>query len=180
MEECGFIRKYIPFEKLEREAVYQLIDFYTLFYFNFIFNKDVSKDNYWAITSKTQQYRAWSGYAFEQVCSMHLPQIKKELGISGIMSNAASWRNKNAQIDLLIDRNDQVINICEMKFSINAFTIDKKYADNLRNKIGSFIAQTKTKKSVMLTMVTTYGITDNAYASQLVDKSITMEALFVK
>ena len=111
---------------------------------------------------------------------MHLPQIKKELGISGIMSIAASWRNKNAQIDLLIDRNDQVINICEMKFSINAFTIDKKYADNLRNKIGSFITQTKTKKSVMLTMLTTYGLTNNAHALQLVDNNLTMEGLFVK
>ena len=111
---------------------------------------------------------------------MHLPQIKIELGIAGIMSNAASWRNKDAQIDLLIDRNDQVINICEMKFSINSFTIDKKYADNLRNKIGSFITQTKTKKSVFLTLVTTYGVTDNAYASQLVDNSLTMDALFMK
>jgi uncharacterized protein len=180
LEECGFIRKYIPFDKMQRDAVYQLVDFYTLFYFNFIFNKDVSKDNYWAITSKTPQYRAWSGYAFEQVCTMHLPQIKKELGIAGIMSNAASWRNKDAQIDLLIDRNDQVINICEMKFSINSFTIDKKYADNLRNKIGSFTTQTKTKKAVFLTLVTTYGLTNNPYASQLVDNSLTMDALFVK
>lgn len=180
LEECGFIRKYIPFDKMERDAVYQLIDFYTLFYFNFIFNKATAKNNYWTITSKTPQYRAWSGYAFEQVCSMHLPQIKKELGISGIISNAASWRNKDAQIDLLIDRNDQVINICEMKFSINSFTIDKKYADNLRNKIGSFIAQTKTKKAIFLTMVTTYGITNNAHAAQLVDNSLTMDSLFVK
>ncbi len=180
LEECGFIRKYIPFDKKERDAVYQLIDFYTLFYFNFIFNKDITKDNYWAIISKTPQYRAWSGYAFEQVCTTHLSQIKKELGIAGIMSNAASWRNKDAQIDLLIDRNDQVINICEMKFSINSFTIDKKYADNLRNKIGSFTTQTKTKKSVFLTLVTTYGVTENAYASQLVDNSLTIDALFIK
>jgi uncharacterized protein len=180
LEQCGFIRKYIPFDKKERDTLYQITDFYTLFYFNFIFNKDVSKDNYWAITSKTPQYRAWSGYAFEQVCTMHLPQIKKELGIAGIMSNAASWRNKNAQIDLLIDRNDQVINICEMKFSINSFTIDKKYADNLRNKIGSFTTQSKTRKAVFLTLVTTYGVTDNAYSSQLVDNTITMDALFIK
>jgi uncharacterized protein len=180
LEECGFIRKYIPFDKMERDALYQLTDFYTLFYFNFIFNKDVSKENYWAITSKTPQYRAWSGYAFEQVCSMHLPQIKKELGISGIMSNTASWRSKDAQIDLLIDRNDQVINICEMMFSINAFTIDKKYAENLRNKIGNLIAQTRTKKAIFLTLITTYGITDNAYATQLVDNNITIEALFTK
>ena len=178
LEQSGFIRKYIPYGNKKKEALYQITDFYTLFYFNFIYNKNTEKDNYWITAANSSKGNAWKGYSFEQLCMLHLPQMKKALGINGIESDVASWRNANAQIDVLIDRNDRAINICEMKFSINKFTIDKKYAENLRNKIGEFKAQTKTRKSVFLTLVTTYGITPNSYASQLVTNSITMDALF--
>ena len=180
LEQSGFIRKYIPYGYKKKDALYQITDFYTLFYFNFIYDKNTDKDNYWITAADSSKGNAWKGYSFEQLCMLHLPQMKKALGISGIESDVASWRNANAQIDVLIDRNDRAINICEMKFSINKFTIDKKYAENLRNKIGEFKAQTKTRKSVFLTLVTTYGITPNAYASQLVTNSITMDALFEK
>ena len=180
LEQSGFIRKYIPYGFKKKDALYQITDFYTLFYFNFIYDKNTEKDNYWITAADSSKGNAWKGYSFEQLCMLHLPQMKKALGISGIESDVASWRNANAQIDVLIDRNDRAINICEMKFSINKFTIDKKYAENLRNKIGEFKAQTKTRKSVFLTLVTTYGITPNAYASQLVTNSITMDALFEK
>ena len=128
-------------------------------------------------------HRTWSGYAFEQVCLAHVLQIKNKLGISGIHSNIASWRSKEtvpgAQIDLLIDRNDGVINLCEMKYSIYPFTIDKKYSETLRNKIGSFKQETKTRKSIFLTMITTFGIKQNEYAG-MVQNQLTMSDLFQK
>jgi hypothetical protein len=105
------------------------------------------------------------------------------LGINGVQSNVATWRSRNAikgaQIDLLIDRKDQVITICEMKFSINEFTIDKSYATNLRNKMGCFKSETKTKSATHLCMLTTYGVKDNAYANELLQNNLTMDCLFV-
>jgi uncharacterized protein len=182
LEQCSFIRKYIPYGRKTKDALYQLTDFYTLFYFNFIHNKKTNKDNYWVTTADSPKGKSWAGYAFEQICATHLPQLKKELGINGIQTDVASWRSKNAtsnvQIDLIIDRNDQSINICEIKFSINTFIIDKKYAENLRNKIGTFKEQTKTRKSVFLTFITTYGVAINSYATQLVTNNITMDAMF--
>ena len=101
----------------------------------------------------------------------HLLQIKKALGISGILSSAASWRSitsKNGvQIDLVIDRNDQTINLCEMKFSINKFIIDKKCDEELRNKVGTFRSETKTRKAVFMTLITTFGLQENKYSGNV-------------
>ena len=112
--------------------------------------------------------KAWSGYAFEQVCLAHTEQIKKALGISGISTEESAWRSSQskygAQIDLVIDRRDGVINICEMKFSTGPFSIDKKYNTELRNKITSFKTETRTKKALFLTMITTYGLQPNSYS----------------
>ncbi len=181
LEESGFIRKYTPFGKNKRESLYQLSDFYTLFYFNFIQNSHVNDTNNWLNTIDSPKQRAWSGYAYEQVCLYHINQIKNALGISGVETFTSAWRSKTkvngAQIDLVIDRRDMVINLCEMKFSINEFAIDKKYETELRNKIGIFKTETKTKKSVFLTMLTTFGLQQNAY-SGLTQNSITMDDLF--
>ena len=112
----------------------------------------------------------------------HVWQVKKALGISGVLSSNASWRGKtdekSAQIDLLIDRRDQVINICECKFSLDAFAIDKDYSEKLRSKIHIFKTVTKTKKAVFLTLISTYGIVKNAYANLLVQNEVTMDDLF--
>jgi uncharacterized protein len=182
LEESGFIRKYQPFEKKSRMSLYQLVDAYTLFYFQFIQNKTILDENSWLNNIDSPQYRAWSGYAFEQVCLYHLPQIKVALGISGIYTETSSWRSvvktNGAQIDLVIDRRDHVVNLCEMKFSMNAFAITKSYDTVLRNKVAAFKAATKTKKAVMLTFITTYGLMQNAYAAAIVQNNINMEALF--
>ena len=126
--------------------------------------------------------RAWSGYAFEQICLLHLKQIKKALGIGSVQTLSSAWLGSDgtekAQIDLLIDRRDQVINLCEMKFSINAFTIDKAYADDLRRKIGVFKDSTKTTKAVWLTFISTFGLIQNTHSQSLVHTSLTMDALF--
>jgi AAA+ ATPase superfamily predicted ATPase len=177
LEESTFIRHYQPIGKKTKLTLYQLIDPYSLFYLNFIKKSSTDDDNYWLNMNDTPLYRTWCGYAFEMICLHHIPQIKKALGIAGVQTSVASWHNENAQIDLLIDRKDQVINLCEMKFSINQFVIDKKYAENLRNKVGAFKTATNTRKSVFLTMITTYGIAENKHR-YLVQNIITMGALF--
>jgi uncharacterized protein len=116
------------------------------------------------------------------VCFCHIKNIKSALGIDGIQTEVSSWTSstseKGAQIDLVIERKDQVINVCEMKFSTTPFTITKAYAENLRNKLGAFRLETKTKKAVFLTLITTYGVTENPYKGELVQNEIEMGALF--
>ena len=182
LEESGFIRKYIPFGKKSKNSLYQLVDFYTLFYLKFIQGTSILDKDFWLNAIDNPQHRAWSGYAFEQVCLYHLQQIKQGLGISGIQTQTSSWRStisdNGSQVDLVIDRRDQVVNLCEMKYSINSFIIDKKYAEELRNKIGTFKYETKTKKSVFLTLITTFGIQQNSHSAGLVQNSLTMDILF--
>jgi len=182
LEESGFIRKYSPFGKTKRQSLFQLIDFFSLFHLKFIKNAHFTEEGNWLAALESPVYRAWSGYAFEQVCLAHVPQIKKALGISGIHSRSSSWRSKDvtdgAQIDLLIDRKDHVINLCEIKFSVEPFTISKAYAVNLRNKIGTFKTETDTRKAVWLTMITTFGLKKNKYSGSLVQHDLNMDCLF--
>jgi AAA+ ATPase superfamily predicted ATPase len=129
LEQCSFIRKYNAFEKKRKQLLYQLTDFYTLFYFNFVKENKYNDDNFWTNFTDNPKRRAWSGYSFEQLCLSHVKQIKYKLGIAGVLTSASSWRSEEstpgAQIDLLLDRNDNVINLCEMKFANAAFVIDK-------------------------------------------------------
>ncbi len=181
LEESGFIRKYIAYGKKERNSLYQLTDFYSLFYLKFIKKSSILDENNWINSLDSPAQRAWSGYAFEQICLSHIREIKKALGISGIQTNTSSWISNDrpgAQIDLVIDRRDHVVNICEMKFSLNEFTIDKKYAEELRNKIGVFKTESKTRKSVFLTIITTFGLSKNQYSMSLVQNELTMDILF--
>jgi uncharacterized protein len=184
LEESGFIRKYKPFGKMNRDSLYQLVDFYSLFYFRYIANASLDDDeNYWLNLLDSSSYRAWSGYAFENVCLYHLPQIKKALGISGMHTESASWRSKKAtpaaQIDLVIDRKDNVITICEMKFANSPFEITKAYEANLRNKILAFKSDTKTRKALFVTMITTFGLIKNARAASVVQNEIELNTLFL-
>lgn len=177
LEESNFIRRYKTFGKKKKEGLYQLVDFYSLFYLRFIKNTDEDDESLWLNTLETPTFFAWSGYAFEMVCLHHVAQIKKALGISGVQTSVSTWQSKKAQIDLLIDRKDQVINLCEMKFSISPFTIDKKYSENLNNKSTQFRQATKTEKVLFLTLITTYGIAPNKY-SGMVRNNLDMNVLF--
>ena len=183
LEYCGFIRKYSGYGKKIKEAIYQLVDNYTLFYFKFIRQNKNNDEHFWSASIDSAMHRAWSGLAFERLCMAHIQQIKAGLGISGVLSNIYSWRKEadeygsGAQIDLLIDRNDQVINICEMKYSLSEFSIDAEYERNLRNKKSAFIDATHTRKAVHLTMVTTYGVRQNSH-SGIVQNVITLDDLF--
>ncbi|OQP55844.1 ATPase [Niastella yeongjuensis] len=181
LEESGFIRKYTAYGNKEKNNLYQLIDFYSLFYLRFIRKSSILDDNGWINSLDSPAQRAWSGYSFEQVCLAHVRQIKQALGISGVQATTSAWVSNSesgAQINLLIDRRDHVINVCEMKFSLNAFTIDKKYAEELRNKIGVFTSEIKTRKSIYLTMITTFGLATNQYSMSLVQNDLTMDVLF--
>jgi len=182
LELSGFIRRYNSFEKKEKNAIYQLVDFFTLFYFNFMYDKRENDENFWTNFIENARHRAWSGYGFEQVCLAHLSQIKQKLGISGVITRTAAWRSNDkenfAQIDLLIERNDNIINLCEMKYASEMFVIDKKYDEILRNKRGAFRAEIKTEKAIHTTFITTYGVKHNEYWGNI-QSEVMMDDLFI-
>ncbi|MCL2045100.1 MAG: ATP-binding protein [Oscillospiraceae bacterium] len=167
LEESGFIRKYKPFGTGKKDAIYHLVDFFTSFHLTFM--RSTNSEKFWSSFIDNARHRAWSGYAFEQVCLAHINQIKKALGITGVHTDVSSWvsrgNGKGAQIDLVIDRNDRVINLCEMKFAVGQYEITSSYDLELRNKVEAFRSATKTKKALHLTMVTTYGVKPGKYAS---------------
>ena len=181
LEECGFIRKYSNFTKKTREAVYQLIDPYTLFYLTFLKNQKVQQ---WMQFISSPAHASWAGHAFEMVCLHHLPQIRQKLGISGIQTQEFAWAAAGegelagAQIDLLIDRADNTISICEMKYTENAFIVSQEYRSNLLNKKNLFREKTKTKKALMLVMISASGVSKSAYWDVL-QNIVTGDDLFV-
>ena len=184
LESCGFIRKYNAYGTKKKNAVYQLVDFYTLFYFRFL--KDEPTDgHFWSNQINTPAVNTWNGLAFERVCFMHIDKIKQKLGITGVHTDMNSWYCKTdvekgiagAQIDLLIVRKDQVINLCEMKYSDSDYTVVEKTEREIRSKINSFITATGTKYAVFPTLITTYGLVSNSY-SGIFQSVITMNDLF--
>ncbi len=182
LDESGFIQKIYPFDKKEKESLYRLTDEFSLFYFKFMYDRKLHEKDQWITQQASPAYKSWCGYAFENICIKHTEQIKRALQIGGVHTHSTSWVHRGedgAQIDLLIDRADHCINICEAKFGSSPFVIDKKYAAVLNNKLMAFRMQTRTKKNLFLTFISTYGITDNLYRQQLVDSEIKMEALFV-
>lgn len=177
LEQCGFIRKFTDYKKPKNEASYQLIDPYVSFSISFE-NKNVTS---WLEILNSPGYYAWRGYAFENLCLNHILQIKKALEINGISSTEYSWRSKAAnegvQIDLIIDRADQVANICEMKYTDKEYEIEKKDYNKLRDSISVFSKESGCKKALHLTLITANGLKTNEY-SGIVQKVITAEDLF--
>ena len=173
LENCGFIRKYNIVGMKTKGALYQLTDFYTLFYFQFIHNNHVNDEHFWSKSIDTAPYHNWCGLAFERLCLIHSRQIKNRLGISGVISSEYAWwidnkdGKRGVQIDLLIDRNDGVINLCEMKYTKMPFRIDADYDATLHHKRLRFIETTHTRKAVHLTMVCSEGLERNAYAEDI-------------
>ncbi len=181
---AGFISNYRPFGKKKKSKLYRLTDEYSLFYLKFIEGQEHEGNDVWHHLSQTQLYKTWSGFAFENMCLQHIPQIKKALGISGIYSLSSSFYHKGnetsagAQIDLLIDRNDHVINLIEVKYYNEAFSIDKGYAENLRNKRRVFREVTQTKKQLFFILISTFGLIPNSHSMELISKELTMDDLF--
>lgn len=184
LEQCNFIRKYNCYGKKERESGYQLIDNFTLFHFQYIASNTRHDPNYWSHCIGTPLYHAWAGLAFERLCLWHLPQITTALGIKGVISSAHSWRtaadeeHEGAQIDLLIDRNDNVINLCEMKYCEEKYALSKDEAEKLQNRRLTFLMATRTRKSILTTMVTMHGLFHNRYSNDI-HSEVCVDELFV-
>ncbi|MCL1809804.1 MAG: ATP-binding protein [Clostridiales bacterium] len=182
LELCGFIRAYPNYSMDDNLCLYQLTDPFSLFHLRFIRGKRPKNQRFWTSNLESPSLSAWKGYAFEQVCLSHSEQIKQALGIAAIFTEMSSWRSRHsspgAQIDLLFDRKDGVINLCEIKYSKAEYSITGNEETGLRNKIAVFEAETHTKKAVHLTMVTTYGIVRNSHSS-IVHSEATLEDLFL-
>ena len=185
LEACGFIRKYNYHGIKRNTVIFQLIDNYTLFYYKFLHNRPGLDEHFWSINTNTAMRNAWEGLAFERVCFAHINQIKQALGIAGVSTQLYSWRvlgdsvyGDGAQIDMVIDRADQIVNLCEMKFSTKEYAITKVDDDNLRNKAGRFSETQKSPhKAVHLTLITPFGVKPNMYQYS-VQNVITAEDLF--
>ena len=183
LEHSGFICVSNAFGNKKQERKFQICDYYSLFYFRFIKNNYGKDERYWSNMTDNPARNAWTGLTFERVCIDHISQIKQKLGISGVMSDISSWERRGttdeagAQIDLVIDRRDKVINLCEIKFSGKEYEITHEYDMQLKNKVEAFREDTKTKSTLQLTMVTTYGLNRNKY-SNFVSKVVCLDDLF--
>jgi hypothetical protein len=185
LEESGFIMSMQFFGKQKKEKLFRLIDEYSLFYLSWI---DPIKGNvlrnfdleYWNKKYKTPAWYAWAGHAFENICLKHSMNIKKALGISGITTMESHWQHTSpgAEVDLVIDRADNCINLCEIKFSEEEFEITKDYAQILERKKSIFQSVTNTKKTIFITMITPFGTKENSHAIELVDQNLTLDSLF--
>ena len=185
--DSGFVRENQFFGKEKKDTLYQLADYYSCFYFHYIRNHKERDEHYWSNTLDAHSRKVWAGLTFEQVCKDHIRQIKNKIGISGILSEQFSWFSRGnkelgtegAQIDLLIDRKDRVINLCEIKFYGDEFVIDIEEDTKIRNRMESFRRNTKTKKAIQIIYITTYGVKKNMY-SGIMQKQVTLDDLFEK
>jgi uncharacterized protein len=186
LEEAGFIMSLPPFGKQARKKLFRLIDEYSLFYLSWI--EEISSSilrnfdpHYWAKQSSSPRWHAWAGHAFETVCLKHASNIKEALKIGGITTFESHFRHggkEGAEIDLVIDRADNCINLCEIKFCKGEFEITAAYAKELERKKAVFQKITKTRKTLFLTLITPYGVKENRYVRELVDNHLTLDCLF--
>ena len=183
LERCDFISRSQNFGHKTKDTIYRLVDLYTLFYYKFIMQDMSGDEHWWSHNFESRQVSTWQGLTFEIVCLMHTEKIKSALGISGMATEVSSWRQsacegqKGGQIDLVIKRADRIIHLCEMKFSKSEFRITEAYEQLLRQRLELFQSTTKTKFSLVITFVTTYGVADGLHHS-LVHSEVTMEQLF--
>lgn len=193
LEQSGFIMLLPDLSATKKNLRYRLVDEYSLFYIKWIEkakNANIGgiDPNFWSNMARSPESRAWSGYAFEGICIKHLASIRQALGVSGIITRATSWAckakqksaEKGAQIDLVIDRADNCINLCEIKYSQDSFAINKSYAAELRQRKTIFIEKTATRKTVFLTFITPYGVSKGTGYFGIVDKELTMNDLFLQ
>ena len=178
---CGFIRKYKTYGNKEKDSLYQLVDFFSMFDIRFKSKREEYSTDYWLQISTTPFYHSWSGFSYEKLCLLHIPQITKKLGISGIRTAVYAWSGEmngsKSQIDLVIERADKVINLCEVKFSSSVYAIEKKYSEIIRNKRLSFAYNTKTRSALHNTMITTYGVARNIESAEIIS-TVVLDDLF--
>jgi AAA+ ATPase superfamily predicted ATPase len=187
LEKAGFIISFIPYGRDKKGIYYRVIDEYVLFYIQWIepvanrIKLSGSQSHYWQSKFKSPSWLSWSGYAFEAFCYKHIDFIVKALNVH-VGYEIGTWRYvpaakqvKGTQIDLLLDRDDGVINIIEIKYSDLPFRITKQYAESLGEKIDIFKEQTRTKKVIHLTIITVNDILENQYSDVMVNQSLTLE-----
>jgi ATPase len=173
--ECGFVRKYCHTDKRLRDAIYQLVDCYTLFYYQFVKVSQGVDEEYWVRLMRTPTYNTWCGLSFERVCLLHTRQIKIALGISGIMANIFSWHikgndyNPGVQIDLLIDRADNVVNVCEMKYAPEGYVMTAGDLKKLKIKLSVLRQHIPARKYIGAVMVTSNGVIRNQHSSEVME-----------
>jgi hypothetical protein len=181
LEQCGIVAKSHDFNKKRRGEYYRVVDFYSLFYMKYLRKRKSGDEHFWTNYLLSPSHKSWCGYAFERLCMANIGRIKKKLGISGVITETSSWRSKSegggAQIDLVIDRHDKVINLCEIKYYSSEFTIDRDYAERLRRKRNIFQEETGTRKALHQTLITTYGVTHNAWSNDI-QSEILLDDLF--
>ena len=183
LEASGFLRSYRSYGAKKKNTVYQLVDPFTLFHFRFL-DPPSSDENFWTSTSASHAQAVWKGLAFERLCLLHLRQIREALGIGVVHVEAYGWVFKGddtypdgVQIDLVLDRADNIVNVCELKYSRDAFAIDKGYEAALGRKLATFAGANHLKKAVHLTMVTAGGLERNAHSGR-VQSVVTLDDLF--
>lgn len=184
LEESGFIETVVLYGQKKTKALYKLVDNFIIFYLKFMRNQPYNTSRNWGNIIKSQSWVSWSGLAFERLCFKHISQIKKALKLEAIECSVSPWTKTDSkegtQIDMLIDRADRIINVCEIKFAKADFVIDKAYAKKLRNKVHLFSEMKVNKrKTIFLTMITTFGVADNEYGKELVQSEVVLEDLFV-
>ena len=181
LEQSGFIERYSDFTRNNNGVYYYLKDPFTLFYLRYMKKNNTKDDYFWTNNREDGALVAWRGYAFEMLCRTHLRQIKQGLGILGVSTRTMSWRSRDttpgAQIDLIISRKDGVTNLCEMKYTKHPYEISKAEATRLEYKKAAFLAETKTRDALHITLVTTYGLTETGYRG-MVQSEIDMNDLF--
>ncbi|MBR4170074.1 MAG: ATP-binding protein, partial [Kiritimatiellae bacterium] len=184
LEECGFIRSYHVAGAMKRGRLYQLTDNFSLFHLQFSLSRGMDVDNYWtAYVSEGAKY-AWRGFAFERLCLSHVRQIKEKLGISGVAVDVYAWRqggtengDAGVQIDLLLDRKDGIINLCEMKYSDGEYVLDQAELERMIKRRETFRRACNVKKSIHLTLITSNGLRHNNYSGNI-QSELTLADLF--
>lgn len=171
--DCGFVRKY--FARGNVNAIYQLTDFYTLFYLHFL--ADESKQVVWQQQMQSSSYLSWCGLAFERLCFAHLPQIKKALGIDGISTQTYALCKDDAQIDMVIERSDRVVSLCEMKFTDLPYALNKREAEAIRNRESVLNSCFKARRTINVVLITNLPAKRNMHFNGLVNKNITLDGL---
>lgn len=182
LETCGFIRCFQPYDGKKRQITYQLIDPFVHFYYQMVVKNGLRSAHQWEQMQNAPQFYTWAGLAFEMLCFNHIPQLLSALGITGIKTDVYSWRTPTiaedgAQIDMVIDRADRCVNICEMKFTRGEYDIQKAEATKIQHRIDSFARYAEPSKTLLLTMITALGVKTNMYSS-VVQKQITLHDLF--
>lgn len=192
LEESGFIASFNPYKKKVKDVYYRIIDEYIIFYLKWI-DKSPKRmfagdgEKYWQENARTPSFRSWAGYAFEGICLKHYRQIQVALGLNNIACDTATWRyippprsahEQGAQIDLLFDRSDGIIHICEIKYSAEPFTVDRSFAQELKQKISVFETKIKLKKQIFVALIAPYGFEKTSWSKELITNCVTAEDLF--